>query len=159
MSDIPVTPKRFNWWKALLITSLALNLLIGGAVVTRMITHGGPDRMKGADYTQLIPRRFFADMPRDRRKVLVDILKKYRDDFRGDREAADQVAVKLADVISTEPYDVEKVKSVVAEFSGQNSKLASRGGDAALEILAVLTPDERKSLASAIRDRSSRKKK
>jgi uncharacterized membrane protein len=149
---------RSKWWKALLVVSLALNLLIGGAVVTRMVTQGGPDRMMGASYTQLIPRRFFAEMPRDRRRVLLDILKNYRDDFRNDRDASAQVAMKLADAIVGEPYDVEKAKLVVNEFAEQNGKLASRGGAAVLDILAVLTPDERQSLAKVIRERSARKK-
>jgi hypothetical protein len=158
MSDTTQVPKRSKWWQALLIGSLALNLLVGGAVVTRMVTHGGPDRLMGASYTQLIPRRFFAEMPRERRRVLLDILKKYRDDFRGDREASGQVAVKLAEAIVIEPYDIEKVKLVVNEFTSQNGKLAARGGDAALDILSVLTPEERQLLASTIRDRASKKK-
>ena len=158
MSDTTQIPKRSKWWQALLIGSLALNLLVGGAVVTRMVTHGGPDRLMGVSYTQLIPRRFFAEMPRERRKVLLDILKKYRDDFRGDRDASGQVAVKLAEAIVIEPYDIEKVKLVVNEFTSQNGRLAARGGDAALDILSVLTPEERQLLASAIRDRASKKK-
>jgi hypothetical protein len=158
MSDTTQVPKRSKWWQALLIGSLALNLLVGGAVVTRMVTHGGPDRLMGVSYTQLIPRRFFAEMPRERRRVLLDILKKYRDDFRGDREASGQVAVKLAEAIVIEPYDIEKVKLVVNEFTSQNGKLAARGGDAALDILSVLTPEERQLLASTIRDRASKKK-
>ena len=158
MSDISAIPRRSKWWQALLIGSLALNLLIGGAVVTRMFVHGGPDRLMGVSYTQLIPRRFFVEMPRDRRKVLLDILKKYRDDFRSDRDASEQSAVKLADAIVAVPYDIEKVKAVVNEFASQNGKLAARGGDAALDILAVLTPQERQLLAAAIRDRANRKK-
>ena len=150
-------PKRSKWWQILLIVSLAINLLIAGAVVARMVTHGGPDRIMGASYAQLIPRRFFAEMPRDRRKVLQDILKKYRDDFKGERDASEQVAVKLADAIG-EPYDVEKVKLVISEFTAQNGKLAAKGGDAALEILAVLTPEERRLLASSIRERANKKK-
>ena len=150
-------PKRSKWWQILLIASLAINLLIGGAVVARMVTHGGPDRIMGASYAQLIPRRFFTEMPRDRRKVLLDILKKYRDDFKGERDASEQVAVKLADAIG-EPYDVEKVKLVISEFTAQNGKLAAKGGDAALEILAVLTPEERQLLANSIRDRANKKK-
>ncbi len=63
-----------RWWSALLIASLALNLFIGGAIATRFFTHGGPQRFIGASYTQLIPRGFFAEMPRDRRRVLLDIL-------------------------------------------------------------------------------------
>lgn len=157
MSDINMIPKRSKWWQILLIASLAINLLIGGAVVARMVTHGGPDRIMGASYAQLIPRRFFAEMPRDRRKVLLDILKKYRDGFKGERDASEQVAVKLADAIG-EPYDVEKVKLVINEFTAQNGKLAAKGGAAALEMLAVLTPAERQLLASSIRDRANKKK-
>jgi uncharacterized membrane protein len=158
MSDIYPMPRRSRWWQALLVASLALNLLVGGAVVTRMFVHGGPDRLTGASYAQLIPRRFFIEMPRDRRKLLLDILKKYRDDFRNDRNASEQAAEKLADAIVVEPYDVEKVKLVVNEFASQNGRLASRGGDAALDILAVLTPQERQLLADAIRDRAAKKK-
>ena len=163
MSDDATTAKsRYwpsqgsRWWTALLIASLALNLFIAGAIATRFFTHGGPERFIGASYTQLIPRGFFAEMPRDRRKVLLDILKQYRKDFRGDRDASEAAATKLADALVVEPYDVEKVKLVVSEFAGQTGKLASRGGDAALDIIALLSADERKILADAIRDRASR---
>lgn len=147
-----------RWWSALLIASLALNLFIGGAIATRFFTHGGPQRFIGAGYTQLIPRGFFAEMPRDRRKVLLDILRQYRKDFRAEREGTESVAAKLADVLVSEPYDVEKVKLVVSEFAGQSGKLAVRGGDAALDIIGRLSPEERKILAEAIRDRASRSK-
>jgi uncharacterized membrane protein len=163
MSDDGATPKsRYwpgqgsRWWPALLIASLALNLLIGGAIATRFLTHGGPQRFIGASYTQLIPRSFFAEMPSDRRRVLLDILRQYRKDFRADREGTESVAAKLADALVSEPYDVEKVKLVVSEFASQSGKLAARGGDAALDIIALLSPEERKVLADSIRDRASR---
>ena len=147
-----------RWWSALLIASLALNLFIAGAIATRYFTHGGPQRFIGAGYTQLIPRGFFAEMPRDRRKILLDILRQYRKDFRAEREGTESVAAKLADALVTEPYDVEKVKLVVGEFATQSGKLATRGGDAALDIIGRLSPDERKVLADAIRERASRNK-
>ena len=165
MSDDATTAKsRYwpaqgsRWWSALLIASLALNLFIGAAIATRFYTHGGPQRFIGASYTQLIPRGFFAEMPRDRRRVLLDILRQYRKDFHAEREGTEAVAAKLADALVTEPYDVEKVKLVVSEFAGQSGKLAARGGDAALDIIGRLSPDERKILAEAIRDRASRSK-
>ncbi len=144
-----------RWWSALLIGSLAINLFIGGAVATRIIRHDGPERFIGASYTQLIPRRFFAELPGERRRVLLDILKQYRKDFRADREGSEAAAAKLADALLIKPYDVEKVKLVVNEFAGQTGKLAARGGDAALDIIALLSPDERKILAETIRDRAS----
>jgi uncharacterized membrane protein len=151
--------QRSRWWTALLVSSLAINLLIGGAVAARFFTREGHERFVGASYTQLIPRRFFAEIPRERRRVLLDILKQYRKDFRGDRDAFEAAATKLADALVIEPYDVEKVKLVINEFSNQAGKLAARGGDAALDILAQLSPDERKLLAEAIRNRASKGKK
>ena len=97
-------------------------------------------------------------MPRDRRRVLLDILRQYRKDFRAEREGTETVAAKLADALVNEPYDVEKVKLVVGEFAGQSRNLAVRGGDAALDIIGRLSPEERKILADAIRDRASRNK-
>ncbi len=147
-----------RWWTVLLIASLALNLFIGGAVATRVLRHDKPERFVGASYTQLIPRRFFAEIPRERRRVLLDILKQYRKEFRSDREASEAAAARLADALVIEPYDVEKVKLVVSEFAGQTGKLAARGGDAALDIIALLSADERKLLAEAIRERAGRDK-
>ena len=155
--DIPAKSSR--WWTALLVVSLAINLLIGGAVAARFFTREGHERLMGASYTQLIPRRFFTEIPRERRRVLLDILKQYRNDFRGDRDAFETAAAKLADALVIEPYDVEKVKLVINEFASQAGKLAARGGDAALDILAQLSPDERKILADAIRERASKGKK
>jgi uncharacterized membrane protein len=145
-----------RWWSALLIVSLALNLFVGGAIATRFLTRDGPQRFIGASYAQLIPRRFFAELPGDRRKILLDILRQYRKDFRAERDGTETVAAKLADVLVSEPYDVEKVKLVVSEFAGQSGKLAVRGGDAALDIIGRLSPEERKILADAIRDRADR---
>ena len=147
-----------RWWSALLVGSLAINLLIGGAVATRFVMRDGPERFIGASYTQLIPRRFFAEIPRERRKVLLDIVKQYRKDFRDDRDASDATAARLADALAFEPYDVEKVKLVINEFAVQTGKLAARGGDAALDIIALLSADERHLLADAIRDRAGKKK-
>ena len=100
MSNETVTPAPGKWWQALLIASLALNLLIGGAVARRFVMHGPPERLVSASYAQLIPKRFLTKIPRDRRRVMLDILNKYRDDFRSDREASEQVASKLADAIT-----------------------------------------------------------
>jgi Spy/CpxP family protein refolding chaperone len=87
---------------------------------------------------------------------MLDILKQYRPNFRQDREASEAVAAKLAEAIVNEPYDVEKVKVVISEFADRNGKLALRGGNATLDILAVLTPQERRILADSINERASK---
>ncbi len=145
-----------RWWMALLIASLALNLFVAGAVATRILRHEVPERYVGASYAQLIPRRFFAEIPRERRRLLLDVLKQYRKDFQVGRQSSEAAAARLADALIIEPYDVEKVKLVVNEFAGETGKLAVRGGNAALDIIALLSAEERKLLAEAIRERASR---
>ncbi|NJM31431.1 MAG: periplasmic heavy metal sensor, partial [Rhizobiales bacterium] len=92
---------KSRWWSALLIASLAINLLIAAAVVTHFVRGGGgrSESLGRPGYAQLIPRKFFSDLPRERRRELYDVLKKYRGDFRTGREDARANALKLADAL------------------------------------------------------------
>ena len=109
-------------------------------------------------YTQLIPRGFFREIPRERRREILDILKKYRKEFRADRDTTEDVAAKFGEALGAEPYSAENVNAVVAEFAEKSRNLAARGGAAALEIIGTLTPEERRILAKAIRERAARGK-
>ena len=78
MSDVHNTSaqpgKRFNWLVAALIASLAVNLLIVGAVAARWYAGVGPgERYMRLTQTQLIPRRFFSELDRDRRTRLIEL--------------------------------------------------------------------------------------
>jgi uncharacterized membrane protein len=146
-----------RWWSALLIASLAVNLFIGGAVATRIIRHDGPERFVGASYTQLIPRRFFAEIPRERRRVLLDILKQYRKDFRGDRDASEAAAAKLADALVASPMMLRRSSSWSANLLARRESWRCGAANAALDIIALLSADERKILADAIRDRAKQR--
>ena len=152
MSDAP----RSKWWSVLLVGSLALNLLVGGAMLARGLTRESPERLMGTSYAQLIPRGFFKEIPRERRREILDILKKYRKDFRADRDAAEEVSARLGEALGAEPYSVESVNAVVAEFAAKSRDLAARGGAAAVEIIATLTPEERRVLAESIRQRADK---
>ncbi len=154
MSDTP----RSKWWLVLLVVSLALNLLVGGAMLARGLTRESPERLMGTSYTQLIPRGFFREIPRERRREILDILKKYRKEFQADRDTTEDVAAKFGEALGAEPYSAENVNAVVAEFAEKSRNLAARGGAAALEIIGTLTPEERRILAKAIRERAARGK-
>jgi uncharacterized membrane protein len=162
-TETPVAPRRrwlpelkSRWWSALLIASLAINLLIAAAVATHFVRDGGgrPEGLGRPSYAQLIPRKFFADLPRERRRELLDVLKKYRGDFRTGREEARANALKLADALDAEPFDSTRANEATAAFAASGNAMVQRASSLAVEFIAKLTPEERKMLAQRIRDRS-----
>jgi len=148
---------RSRWWTVLLGLSLMLNLAIGGMIAGSVMEHGPRERLMGASYVQLIPRRFFHDLPRERRKELMDIVHNNRPDLRVLRDAAGQTSLKLADALAASDYKEEEVAKVIAEFSTGTQSLAARGGTVVLDIVRLLTPEERQALAAAIRERGKRR--
>lgn len=167
MSDVsPNTPRfswipqlRSRWWTAVLGVSLMLNLMIGGIVAGARFGEGRGDRMTGASYVQLIPRKFFRDISSDRRNALMQIVRDNRDELRNLREASEGSGLKLADVLDDQNFSIDEVRKTVAAFSTGTESLAARGGEVVVKIVNQLTPDERKFLAAAIRDRDLRGKK
>ena len=158
MSDVTPGPvaspgRKIPWLKVALVASLALNLLVIGAIAARMAVHEPPGRLTGISEVKLIPRKFFGDLGMGRRGELMLILKGYRDEFRDGRDARKQLTVNLANALDAEPYDEAKVKEAVAAFNARSAGLVTRGGDAALDFISRLTPEERKLLANRIRER------
>ncbi len=163
----PVAPPRRSWlpqlksrwWTALLGLSLMINLLIGGMVLGRLSGHGNMERLAGVSYVQLIPRRFLQELPRERRKELMEIIQRNRPDLRNLREASEASSVKLADVLDKEDFSLDDVRGTIREFTTGTESLAAKGGDVVVDIVAKLTPEERKTLAIAIRERGKGRKK
>jgi uncharacterized membrane protein len=147
---------RSRWWTLLLGLSLMVNFLIGGIAIGSFFHDDPVERITGASYIQLIPRRFLAELPRERRRELMDIVHQRGDELRHLREHSFAAPTQLADALSHDPYDPALVKAAVEAFTTGSESLAAGGGAVVEEIVAKLTPDERQALASAIRDRASR---
>ena len=154
----PQKPARSRWWSILLIASLALNCLLVGAIAARWYTHERIERFSGASYTQLLPRRFMGDLPPERRKELMAILGSYRKEFRDGRVRLRNAAIGIADALEIEPYDAEAASRAIDGFGAEASGLIGKGSDVAREVLAKLTPEERKQLALRVRERSTGRK-
>jgi hypothetical protein len=148
---------RSRWWTVLLGLSLMLNLAVGGMIAGSFMEYGPRDRLMGASYVQLIPRRFFHDLPRERRRELMGIIHNSRPDLQALREATGKTSLKLADALTATDYKEEEVAKVIAEFSTGTQSLAAKGGAVVLDIVRLLTPEERQALAAAIRERGKRR--
>lgn len=147
---------RSRWWSLVLGLSLMLNLLVGGIAVGHIWRGGPPERLAGASYVQLIPRKFFFELPSDRRREFLDILKANRDDFRALRKSSEQTGLKLADDLEKTPFSIDDVRATISAFATGSESLAAKGGSVVVEIVSKLTPDERQALAEAIRERASK---
>jgi uncharacterized membrane protein len=166
MSDLPSPAKpkglswlpqfRSRWWTALLGLSLMANLLIGGVVMGGIWSGRQAERLAGASYVQLIPRNFFRELPRERRAALMQIVRDSREDLRRLRTDHETNSLKLAEVLEKDSFVLDDVRTTVTTFSTGTESLAARGGEVVVRIVSQLTPEERKLLAKAIRERGDR---
>lgn len=157
MSETPTTPatagRKLNWLVVALVASLAVNLLVAGAVAARWYVGAGPDRYARLTQTQLIPRFFFRDLDRSRRMELMAVFKAQDKDIREGRRAVKAKVAELADALDAEPYDAARVKAAVEGFTAKSEALFMTGSDAAMALIDKLTPEERQMMARHLRAR------
>lgn len=155
-SAAPLVARRFPWLKAALVASLAVNLLFIGAGVARFWMREPPERVAGLSQVQLIPRKFFGELDGARKAELLGVFRELGPSFREGRRAARAEIAVIAAALEAEPYDAARLKAAVDSFSARSGNLVAAGGQAALTLIAKLTPEERKLLANHIRQRNER---
>lgn len=151
----PAAPsKRWPWWNMVLIASLALNLLFGGFAASRYFLHPTPARTASTSFLHLVPPKFFAELDRSRREELAAIVRSSRDRFRTGQQGLRKLAEGVADALETKPYDEARLRAALDSFTRNGTDLIAIGSQAALELIARLSPEERVKLAQRIRDRA-----
>jgi uncharacterized membrane protein len=148
---------RSRWWALVLGLSLMINLGIGGAIIGHLVNKRQMEHMVRDGFVQLVPRKFFDDLPEPRRKELMRFLRDSRHEFKAMRDASQITALQLADALDN--YDPAKVKAVIDSFATGGESMAARSGTVVMEMIAKLSPEERKQLAIAIRDRDNHEQK
>ena len=140
----------------LLVASLAVNLLIGAAAGMRYFYPERLERWSGASFTQLLPRRFLSDLPEERRREFLDLLKSRREVFRESRAGMRDTALRFADALERNPYDEASVSQAIQDFTRLSSQMVDSGTLVTLQIVQRLTPAERTLLARNVRERVER---
>jgi hypothetical protein len=154
-----VTQRHSRWWKVVLALSLAANLLVAGIAIGHRVRGGDMGRMGGNGYVQLVPRKFFAELPRERRRELMGVFRQDMDGLRGLREQADAASLRIADALEKQPFDAALVRQTVSDFATGGQSLAAKGSVIVSNLIEKLTPEERAQLAAAIRDRDKQHRK
>jgi uncharacterized membrane protein len=140
----------------LLIASLAVNLLIAGAAGMRYFYPERLERWSGASFTQLLPRRFLSDLPDDRRREFLDLLKSRREVFRQSRSGMRDAALRFAEALERNPYDEGQATQAIQDFTKLSTEMVDSGTLVTVQIVQKLTPEERLKLAQQVRDRVER---
>ncbi|WP_119393020.1 periplasmic heavy metal sensor [Taklimakanibacter lacteus] len=163
MADQPAPPPpagRFanwpHWTMFLLVASLAANLLIAGAAGMRYFYPERLARWSGASFTQLLPRRFLSDLPEERRREFLDLLKSRREVFRESRGQMRAAALRFAEALERNPYDEALATSAIADFTRLSTDMVDSGTLVTLQIVQKLKPEERLLLAQHVRERLER---
>jgi Heavy-metal resistance len=145
-----------RWWTALLGLSLMANLLIAGLVLgTR---YRGDDRIMGASAVEVFPRSFLRDMPRERRNELMGIVRRDMRGLRDMREGSSEQILKFAEALEKDTGDLALIRPAITAYATGPDSLAARTVTLVTGVIEKMTPEERKSLAAAIRERASRVK-
>jgi uncharacterized membrane protein len=104
-----------------------------------------------------VPRNFMEALPHERRGELMDFLRQNRKDMRSIRQDIEAKAQLFANALDAENYDAAAVKTLIEDFTIGNQSMAARGSSVVVSLIAKLTPEERKQLATAIRQRGKQR--
>lgn len=135
---------RPRWMKAVLIASLALNLLFVGGIARAMWHHRhGPGGRLGEDAGLM---GFVRDLPGDRQKQVRDDITAARQTIRPLRKAVREAWTELNAALTAEPFDKDKYKAATDKLSEAESRLKSATAAALADTASKLTADERRLL-------------
>jgi uncharacterized membrane protein len=140
-------------WRTLLFVSVALNLLVVGAIaggftagvrLEREAPEVAVARMPGA-------RAFMAALPPETRAKVRSELADSWVQSREMRRAAAQARREAFDAAGTEPYDVARVRAAFARLRAADQAAIGVFHDNVVEAFATLTPQERREALDALR--------
>jgi len=161
--ESPTGPVRKapGWMKVLLVVSLALNLLIFGAIGARFAFGPafGPLRGLGAPGVMLMEgRRMMRKLPPERRQALRAIIGMHRMELRKHRQKIAQARARLArqlaqDKLDMASYKAELVKMQQAETEGYEMVMRMREN-----FLRALTRAERQMFAKGLLKHKNRRR-
>jgi uncharacterized membrane protein len=140
------TGRGLRW---LLIASLALNLLVAGALAGLWLKGPpphGPHR-GGPSATAFGLMMFSRDLPPERREAVRKPLREARRAARPLREDMRAARTRAAEVLAAPDFTAEKLKAAMDEIGAVETRLRGSGVDALVGAVGALTPEERRKLS------------
>lgn len=141
-------------WRTLLFISLAVNLLVIGAVAGAW--GAGVRLQREQDMRAVVerlpgPRAFLAALPPETRARMTDEMAESWTQSRELRRAAAQARRDAFAAAASEPYDVERVRAAYARLREADQAAIAVFHDNVVEAFGQLTPEERREALEALR--------
>ena len=148
-----MSESRFPW-RTLLFVSVALNLLVVGAVAGAW--SAGVRLEREADNGAIVerfpgPRAFLQALPQQTRAVMREQLAAGWDDSREKRRAAQQARRDAFAAAAQEPYDAARVRAAFANLRAADQAAIGVFHDNVADALGQLTPEQRREALAALR--------
>jgi uncharacterized membrane protein len=152
-----IQPSRGLRW--LLVVSLALNLLVAGAVLALWIK--GPPRHgpHGPTQTAFGLLRFSDELPPERREAVRRHLRESRPELRALRGDLRTARSKAVDALQSPSFTLEEMKTALDAISAADGRLRDAGASTLLKAIGELTAEERDKLAQAWKRRLDREQR
>jgi len=149
-----MSDSRFPW-RTLLFISVALNLLVIGALAGAW-TAGVRVARETSDTAAVArlagPRAFLRALPPETRAIMREKLGDSWTQTRDAREAAAQARREAFEAAAQEPYDGARVRSAFERVRAADQAVVGVFQDDVIEAFADLTPQQRREVLSALRD-------
>lgn len=152
--------KRGGLW-AVVLVSLALNLFLGGLVAGRWLGGGQPGGFRSASPTDIVmpfnPRQFLRTLPNERKKEIIRLIRSRMGEVRQAFGSVPETRKEIIAALEADPFDPARLEAAFANTRGQFDEAVGSIHQVIQTLAAELTPDERKLMADAIRDKARRR--
>lgn len=157
MTSASTTGKKRKWPTWLLIGSLALNLLIVGAIVGFAVR--APHERIGSAPNMPGAISLLRAVPDSHKSQVRAAFFQQREKLRANRREIGNLRNRFLDVIEQDPLDVAALEALLADHARIEADLSQSGRDLLLETVTNMDLEARKSLAARARAMTQRQNK
>jgi uncharacterized membrane protein len=140
-------PSRGRRW--LLVGSLALNLLVAGALLALWIKGPPPHGRHPPSQTAFGIMRFSGQLPPERREAVRKHLRDARDELGALRDELRAARTKAAEALASPNYSAAELQAALEAISAADNRLREMGTATMLRAIGELTPEDRQKLSEA----------
>jgi uncharacterized membrane protein len=151
-----MSEQKFNWKKILFVASLAVNVLVVGALAGAAFKHKDNDRSGGGSSTTLQGAMIRA-LPMEQRKMLGQKIRGDGNQFKKQRGQSREVKDALKNAIASVPFDADALRAVFERQKQVRDVFTERGDALWIELITNMSDEERAAFAKEINFRKSRK--
>jgi uncharacterized membrane protein len=137
-----------KWLVAIVVISIALNLLLVGFYVGRQPLSGRTNM--GIDATMGL-QRMLQGLPDDRRRALLQDVDVSRREITSRHRALQKVQVDIERVMATEPFDAERLAQALENFRRRFDENQEDNHRLLVQLFEQMNPDERSTVRNALR--------